>query len=156
MRKKAFTLVELMVVVAVIAILASALLVGLGGARARARDSRRMSDIRQVQNLLELYYAKVGNYPIITSGDPASRWSALETELKNKGITNQLPKDPIDKGNYVYSYGSCGGTDNGQNYTLGAKLENEDHTALKDDIDDSDSPCSIGISCNDPEYCVFF
>lgn len=156
MQKKAFTLVELMVVIAIIAILATALLVGLGGARARARDARRVSDLRQVQNVLELYYAKVGHYPVITSGDPSSRWSALKTDLVNEGITSQLPEDPTNSGNYHYSYGSCGGTDSGQNYTLGALLENTDHVALKDDIDDSDSPCSVGVSCNDPEYCVYF
>ena len=151
MKKKAFTLVELMVVVAVIAILATALLVGLGGARARARDARRVSDLKQVQNVLELYYAKMGCYPKVSS------WADLEKEVVNQGITSKLPKDPINKGKYVYSYKACGGTSGGEHYTLGAYLENTDHAALKDDIDDDVFHCLKGIvSCNDPEFCVYF
>ena len=73
MSKKAFTLVELLVVVAIIAILASALLVGLGGARQKARDARRIADLRNVQSALEVYYARNNQYPAATD------WSGLET-----------------------------------------------------------------------------
>lgn len=55
--KSGFTLIELLVVIAIIGILSSTILVSLGGARAKARDARRQSDIRQMTLAMELDYS---------------------------------------------------------------------------------------------------
>ena len=55
-KKRGFTLIELLVVIAIIGILASIVLVSMGGARAKARDAKRQSDIRQVASAQEMYY----------------------------------------------------------------------------------------------------
>ena len=60
---RAFTLIELLVVVAIIGILSSVVLASLNSAREKARDAQRFSDIKQIQNALELYYNDKGFYP---------------------------------------------------------------------------------------------
>jgi len=91
---------ELLVVIAIIGVLATIVLGALNEARAKARDARRHSDIRTIQNQLELYYVDHGEYPIRTwtrSYTP-SQWNALAVQL---GI--ELPLDPINE-NTAYSY----------------------------------------------------
>jgi prepilin-type N-terminal cleavage/methylation domain-containing protein len=62
-KKKGFTLIELLVVVAIIGLLATLSIVALNTARAKARDAKRVGDIKQIQTALELYYNENGVYP---------------------------------------------------------------------------------------------
>lgn len=72
MNKKGFTLIELLVVIAIIGLLSTLAVVALGSARQKARDSKRLSDLKQVQTALELYFTDNNTYPTstgITLGD---------------------------------------------------------------------------------------
>ncbi len=55
-KNKGFTLVELLVVIAVIGILATLAVIALQQARSRTRDSKRVADIKQIQTTLELFF----------------------------------------------------------------------------------------------------
>ena len=66
-QKKGFTLVELLVVIAIIGLLSTLAVIALGSARSKARDARRISDIKQVQTALELHFADQGSYPLAAS-----------------------------------------------------------------------------------------
>lgn len=141
-----FTLIELLIVVAIIGLLASIVLVGLGGIRARGRDARRIADLRETQNALELYYTKGNLYPAISGADS---WASLRTSLVGAGIgVSNIPNDPLFSSE-TYEYGVSG--DN-QNYVLKATLEDSNNPALADDVDGS----LYGLSCDDPAYCIEF
>ncbi|MBI3046370.1 MAG: type II secretion system protein [Candidatus Harrisonbacteria bacterium] len=149
--KKGFTLIETLVVVSIIGLLSSVFLVGLGGFRSRGRDARRIADLRQVQNALELYYSKNSAYPALSCTSSGSRtcWDGLETTLAGAGIgVAKIANDPNSAQSYMYA-------SDGQNYTLGARFQGQD-PVLNDDIDGT----SNGIDCigGSPEtvYCLQF
>jgi prepilin-type N-terminal cleavage/methylation domain-containing protein len=69
MNKKGFTLIELLVVIAIIGLLSTISVVALNTARARSRDAKRVSDIKQIQTALELYFNEENEYPsAVTAG----------------------------------------------------------------------------------------
>lgn len=84
-KQKGFTLIELLVVIAIIGLLSTLAVVALNNARMKARDAKRVSDIKQVQTALELYYNDVNAYP-----------SALGTAVVNGSVTymSVVPTNP--------------------------------------------------------------
>ncbi|MFA4941527.1 MAG: type II secretion system protein [Patescibacteria group bacterium] len=62
-KQKGFTLIELLVVIAIIGLLSTLAVVALNNARQKSRDAKRVSDIKQVQTALELYYNDANSYP---------------------------------------------------------------------------------------------
>ena len=64
-RSKGFTIVELLIVIVVIAILATLVIVTFTGIQQKARDSQRQTDINAVDSHLEAYYAQNGKYPTL-------------------------------------------------------------------------------------------
>ena len=63
-QSKGFTLIELLVVIAIIGLLSTLAVVSLNNARQKSRDAKRVSDIKQVQTALELFYADNNGYPV--------------------------------------------------------------------------------------------
>lgn len=62
-QEKGFTLIELLVVIAIIGLLASVVLLALNSARQKARDAKRLADVRQIASALELYFNDNNGYP---------------------------------------------------------------------------------------------
>jgi prepilin-type N-terminal cleavage/methylation domain-containing protein len=108
MKKKysrAFTLIELMVVISVISGLSSIVLAATSGVRSKARDSYRVSQIHEVQQALALYYSAHGQYPPNTNlttymwDTVPHNWSDMIQALSNEGFisaTFSVSKADID------------------------------------------------------------
>ena len=129
-KSKGFTLIELLVVIAIIGILSSVVLASLNSARLKARDAKRVSDIKQIQLAVEMYYDDNSNYPASTT----------VTTLVTPGYIASIPTDP-STGN-AYSYAALGSGSTCSSYHLGATLENTNNSVLDSDID-----AAAGTAC---------
>ena len=67
---KGFTLIEVMVVLAIIGILVSILVLNFNESRKQSRDQVRKSDLQAMQLAIETYKAQNGNYPAEGCGAP--------------------------------------------------------------------------------------
>lgn len=129
MNKKGFTLVELMVVMAIIAILATAGISSYGSYIKRARDTARFADLKAIETALISYQSVNGRYP--SSGDYQADDA---THVVNAlGSFDGLKVDPADgtTGCYIadgatgvcgYYYTQC---DGGGSYRLTTRFEDK-------------------------------
>ncbi len=105
----AFTLIELLIVIAIIALLSSIVLIAVSNARIKARDTKRKTDLQQIAKALELYAAKHGSYPQtcwVTNPcvPPVCGWCSADRStdatwlqsLVADGDINQAPLDPLN------------------------------------------------------------
>ncbi|HVU75495.1 MAG TPA: prepilin-type N-terminal cleavage/methylation domain-containing protein [Candidatus Paceibacterota bacterium] len=132
---KGFTLIELLVVIAIIGILSSVVLASLNSARQKGRDAKRISDVKQIQLALELYYDANGKYPATIS----------TSTLVTPGYIAALPQDPV--GNTAYAYVPYALTSSAavcSGYHLGASLEGNSNSVLQSDADANGFPSGYG------------
>ena len=122
-KQKAFTIVELLIVIVVIAILAAITVVAYNGVQQQANVSKSLSELANINKLVQLYYADNGSYPVSTG------WSGINKQLNFvPGIVPEyaarigqtsMPNIPLCYGNSntiaAYMYRS---TSNGSDYKL--------------------------------------
>ena len=70
-KRSAFTLIELIVTISIIALISTVVFVSLSGSKQKERDAKKISDVLQLQTALENYKRAEGVYPsTITLGQP--------------------------------------------------------------------------------------
>jgi len=145
----AFTLIELLVVISIIAILIAAATFSYTNAQQKGRDNKRKSDLKAVQQALELYFQQNGKYPSTASGgviqcniggDTSIRsWSSAFT-CNSITYMNPLPKEPTTGSQPYYYFTSAPNS----TYVISTQLEN-----TKDPDLPQMSGCQSGYN-----YCV--
>lgn len=149
-----FTLIEMLIVIAIIAILAGIVLVGVSGFQASGRDAKRIAQIRNAQAIAELYYAQCGHYPGGAScADGAiDTWGEFITATEGAAGGDELPAEGDDELD-THGYASCeDGNDSAQTYTMGITLERGSAAAVNDE---EPSCADIDIACDDEDvFCV--
>ncbi|MFA4818603.1 MAG: prepilin-type N-terminal cleavage/methylation domain-containing protein [Patescibacteria group bacterium] len=128
--QKGFTLVELLVVIAIIAILSTLAVVALNSARLKSRDAKRVSDVKQIQTALELYYGDQNLYPSGTIAANAQAGTLGDANHLTLSATNgfnataagtvymgRVPSNP-SPGGAAYTYASADGTSYSITFTL--------------------------------------
>ena len=118
--KEGFTLIELLVVIAIIGLLSTLSILALNSARARARDAKRIADVKQIQTALEMYYNDVGDYPATASVTPGSILSSTNGTYLRAVPTPPLPTDGTSCGTGItaYTYAKTGTTGSNSSYTI--------------------------------------
>ncbi len=151
---RGFTLIEILIVIAIIGLLSTVILAALSTARRGARDAKRISELREMQTALELYYSDSEVYP---DGDGlgAGGWDTTGdgtfiTPLVQAGFLNTHLIDPLVNdaaGNFRYYRFAAGSfgcpAENGAFYVLGiADMETSTST----------HPLSLGWSCPSRDF----
>ena len=126
--EKAFTLIELLIVISILGVLATIGLVAFRSAQFRGRDAQRKSDLKQISSALELYFSDYGRYPTSSSGlimgcpsttQSACNWGSGPFWDQKTTYFKVVPKDPANSQNYYYKADSTA-----QKFQLFAHLEN--------------------------------
>lgn len=148
----AFTLIELLIVIAIIGILAVALLPRLTGAPGKARDAQRQTAVQTIAGAVETYASDhSGLYPVVnpsaTAGQCLESGQAIFDNIKTYLRGEEVPQDPSDSNcnnscNGFFRYVSNAG---GTEYAVETYLESENAP---------DRTICVGDSNLDSDFCT--
>ena len=91
------TIIEIIVVMAIIILLLGIAFVLTGGSRAQARDTKRVNEINSMRTALKLYHMDYAKYP---ESEVEGEWCSIEDQCLNlreeiEPYMVQIPSDPI-------------------------------------------------------------
>jgi len=118
---KGFTLVELLIVVIVIAILASMAIPKFVNASLRGKESALRGELKQTRNAVDLFHQDTGYYPVLLSQlatasapiaglDSAGNINAVAASSFHGPYLSQIDPDPIDGSALKYNNSAGGST----------------------------------------------
>lgn len=121
--KKGFTLIELLVVIAIIGILAAMVVVNVNTARVKARDARRLADIKSLKTAIEQYANDNDLYPSCGTDNAGYSTTCLATLLQK--YLNPIPADPAPTGHTYNNYQYVRGIAGTNGYGLWVQFDNK-------------------------------
>lgn len=114
----AFTLIELLTVVAIVGLLAALLLPALSAAREKAKAAKVITELHQIELALEMYAEEYGHYPpvrVSCNTSERDHWCQLPPELvegrylpsAGRNPMSSSMEDPFTPG-HTYKYAAIG------------------------------------------------
>jgi uncharacterized protein (TIGR02145 family)/prepilin-type N-terminal cleavage/methylation domain-containing protein len=137
-RRSAFTLVELLAVIAIIAILATLTYVYFANMLQKGRDSKRITEISQIQNALLLYYRDEGRYP-----DSLDFGGTLVGSTSSTTYMAIVPENPTPRND-----GNCPDEEFG--YSLSTNANGKTEYSLRFCLAENTASLSSGYHCSTP------
>jgi len=134
-----FTLVELLVVMSIIAMLASIVLSAISDARKKATDTAKVRSTQEIRSALQLYFSEKGGYPITSNFPSALITGKYIPSINTTGVTY---KGLLSDGTEC-TVGIC------NSYHLGIVLDMSNNTVLTGDKDSSHVFEGNSINCVD-------
>lgn len=138
--KKAFTLIELLIVISIVGILTALITTNLQGARSRARDTRRKADLHTIDQSLRLYYNDAKQFPVSDASYQIVGCGTIATPLAcswegtfatdSSTYVGSLPTDPSSSSTSVINYQYYSPSDD--SFLIVASLENASDLDIAD------------------------
>ena len=133
MNKKAFTLVELIVVITILSVLATVAFISFQWYASSSRDSVRLADIKSIQKVNTIFKETKGKYPLpneeinifFSWATAWTQWVFWTNSYSDTISMWNVPTDPLTFLPYAYSV-----TNTRQEYQLAAVLENQISSTL--------------------------
>lgn len=116
--RRGFTIVELLIVIVVIAVMATIIIISFTGIQQRAKNNAKISTVKQVVNLIRLYKAENEDYPrsgggtwCLTQDNACTGYSGTVSGTNNTALMNDLKRygmPPADAGDTIVTDGRYG------------------------------------------------
>lgn len=108
-KKRAFTLIEMLIVISIISIITVFILVSVRSSQSRSRDTSRATDLGVLNNAIQMYYRETGHFPSLPDG--------CGTNISDYGWINSVSTNQVDA--YVASNTLCNTGEEGLNFIQG-------------------------------------